>query len=362
MKNKTQATHTLTRRTFVTTAGLIGGAAALQLTPDARAVPGPEKANAPAGVPPAPYLFTRLRSRSISAENLSGAKGAANKWKDLPAIPRVHPGKTQTLADIEGPGMIRHIWLTFWPRTPEALRSFVLRIYWDGMKYPSVEAPVGDFFGLGHGRVAHFSTPYLTVADGRGFNSFFPMPFSKHCRITIENDSPQDLGDLYYQINYTLGDEVTEELGRFHAHFRRDRPARGTNFVLLDTKGTPGVYVGTTIACLPLEPGNWREGEFRFFIDGDKDKATIAGTGWSDWFLSAWGLDLTQSLYAGCTYQVPHPEWGDKYFCSCFRFHVLDPIYFQHDLRVEYQQIGHYPPDKINFKDRADDWCSTVYW
>ncbi|MBN1670307.1 MAG: DUF2961 domain-containing protein [Kiritimatiellae bacterium] len=274
----------------------------------------------------------------------------------------VAPGETVPLADITGPGMIRQIWLTIRNRDPVGLRSYVLRIYWDDSELPSVEAPWGDFFGLAHGRPGHYSTPYLGVSEAKGYNCAFPMPFSKRCRITFENDTDEKAGGLFYQINYTLGDEVTPDTGRFHAHFRRATPPRGRNFVLLDRGGTPGVYVGTTISALPREPGTWREGEFRFFIDGDTQRPTIVGTGWSDWFLSAWGLGMHQSLYAGSNYQVLHPEMKSKYFCSCYRFHVMDPIYFQHDLRVEHTQIGGRPGMPGCTHEREDDWCSVAYW
>jgi hypothetical protein len=221
-----------------------------------------------------------------------------------------------------------------------------------------VEAPLGDFFGLAHGRYNHFSSVYLGVSEGKGFNCFFPMPFDRHCRITVHNDSPEPLDYLFYQVNYTLGDAVGAGVGRFHAHFRRSRPPRGKNHLMLETAGSPGVYAGALISALPLEKGSWREGEIRFFMDGDRERPTITGTGWSDWFLSGWGLGPHQSLYAGCNYQVRHPEFGDRYFCSCYRFHVFDPIYFRRDLRVEYQQFGPGRP----YEPRADDWCSTVYW
>ena len=310
---------------------------------------------------PVPYKYTKLESRSITAGNPTGGKGAATTgWRHC--LRGVQPGEVVSLADIEGPGMIRSIWLTFPNRTPENLRSHIIRMYWDGSEPPSVAAPVGDFFGLAHGRAAHLSTPYLGASEGKGYHCFFPMPFSSRCRITFENDTPDELGALFYQIIYTLGDEITPDMGRFHAHFRRDRPPRGTNFLMLETKGTPGVYMGAVISALPREPATWREGDIRFFIDGDTDQPTIQGTGWSDWFLSGWGLGIHQSLYAGSTYQVLHPELGSKYFCSCFRFHVMDPIYFQHDLRVEYTQVGGRPGLDGVGHNRADDWCSTVYW
>lgn len=309
------------------------------------------------------YKFSKVESRSITAENPTGDKGAIKKEKGVPCLKNIQPKKTIILADIKGMGMVRHIWLTFPKRTPENLRSYIIRIYWDNNEYPSVIAPVGDFFGLSHGRTGNYSTQYLGVSEGKGFNCFFPMPFSKHFRITFENDSPEPIVQFYYQISYTLGDEITSDMGRFHAHFRRESPPKGSNFLILETKGSPGVYIGLTIGCLPLSKGRWREGGIRFFIDDDVEQASIGSAGWSDWFLSAWGLGIHQSQYAGSTYQVLHPEWRNKYYCSCFRFHVMDPIYFQNYLRIEFQQIG-YPTmtGTEGFIERADDWCSTVYW
>lgn len=326
------------------------------------------------GIPPAPYELTKLQSRSISPGNPTGEKGAGYRGAvhsggNLPpgdqatkhCVGGIHSGETFTIGADQGQGMIRSIWLTFPKRTPENLRSYVLRIYWDGSDQPSVLAPIGDFFGLSHGRAAHFSTPYLGVSEGKGFHCFFPMPFSDGFRITIENDSPATLNGLFYQIIYTLGDKVTTDMGRFHAHFRRQTPPKGSNFVMLETKGSPGVYVGAVISALPIAKGTWREGDIRFFIDGDQDRPTIVGTGWSDWFLSGWGLGIHQSLYAGSNYQVLHPELKNKYFCNSFRFHVMDPIYFQRDLRVEYTQVGE-PRDNGTFSERSDDWSATVYW
>jgi hypothetical protein len=311
---------------------------------------------------PEPYRFSNLESRSITAGNPAGEKGFVPPGKARNSLSGVRPGETATLADVEGPGMIRMIWLTFPERTPANLRGYVLRIYWDGCRYPSVEAPIGDFFGLSNGRAAHFSSIYLGASEGKGYYSFFPMPFSDRCRIEVENDTDHVLDMFFYQVNLTRGDAIGPDMGRFHAHFRRSRPPRGANHVILETSGSPGVYVGSVLSALPQEPGTWREGDIRFFLDGDTDKATITGTGWSDWFLSAWGLGIHQSLYSGSNYQVLHPALGDKYYCNSYRFHVLDPIYFRNDLRVEYQQLGARPGREGVFHERADDWSSTAYW
>lgn len=311
--------------------------------------------------PPVPYKIQKIKSKSINAANTSG-KCDLQKNPDgsfVHKLSNIQVGEIFELANIDGPGIIRHIWMTFSNRTPENLRGYIIRIFWDGLENPSVESPIGDFFGLMHGRVGHYSTPYLGVSEGKGFNCFFPMPFSKKCRITIENDSTNVLDSLYFQINYTLGDEITSDDGRFHALFRRSIPPKGKNHVLLDANGTPGIYMGCAIGAIPLGDKTWREGELQFYIDEAKYSPTFISTGWSDWFLSAWGIGLKQSIYAGSTYQVLHPEFGNKYFCSCYRIHVLDPIYFQNNLRIEQSQRG--LENGIYF-DRSDDWSSIVFW
>ncbi|MEI8196103.1 MAG: glycoside hydrolase family 172 protein, partial [Phycisphaerae bacterium] len=223
-----------------------------------------------------PYLFSTLQSRAVSHENPTGGKGIAckdrgngNCRKGAPAIRNIPPGKTVVLCDIEGPGMIRHLWFARPSDKPEDLRNFIIRIYWDDSPHPSVEAPIGDFFGVAHGRLAHFMTPYLGMPEGRGFQCYFPMPFSRRCRMTFENDTDGVLGMLFYQVDYTLGDQVTPEMGRFHAHFRRQNPCPvSQDYVLLDTQGSPGVFAGAVIGCNPIGPNWWGEGEMKFYIDG----------------------------------------------------------------------------------------------
>ena len=307
---------------------------------------------------PLPYKATRLQSHSISAGNPSGQRAVLPPGEQAKHYISISAGETATLAEIDGPGMLRSFWLTVDNLSPEALRSYVIRIYWDNAEHPSVEAPLGDFFGLAHGRVAHYHTPYLGVSEGKGFNSFFPMPFAKHCRITLENDSPNDEKQAFYQINYTLGDVITDDTLYFHCHFRREIPALNQPYVLVDIAGSAGALVGMNVSALPQSKGTWREGEFRVYFDGEQ-QASIVGTGWSDWFLSAWGLGIHQSAYAGSNYQVMHPTFANEYFCSSYRFFVQDPIYFDQGLRLEHDTRGFLESD---FEPRADDWCSTVYW
>jgi hypothetical protein len=346
-----------------------------------------------------PFRLRKLESRAVTQENPTGGKGLGGKdrgngngRKGAPAFRFIDPGETKTLCDVQGPGMIRHIWLTLEDRSPEMMRSYVLRIYWDNNDYPSVEAPLGDFFGVAHGRTVHYTSPYLGTPEGRAFQCYFPMPFARRCRITFENDSPNPMSWLFYQVDYTLGDEITPDMGSFHAHFRRENPCPvDRDYCLLDTKGAPGVFAGAVIGVNPRLPGWWGEGEMKFYIDGDRPYPTICGTGTEDYLCSGWGMNPHAALYTGVNYMAQDPS-GQQQFVSFYRFHVPDPIYFQSDLRVELQQLGAVvPPDGEStadycrrnnlpaphvhpnterpgqllsnwLYDRSDDYCSVVFW
>lgn len=359
---------------------------------------------------PVPYRLTKLQSRAVTRENPTGGKGIAckgrgngNGRKGCPCFRDIAPGESRTLCDIEGPGMVRHIWLvTDAPenRTPELLRSFVIRMYWDDSDYPSVEAPMMDFFGVAHGREAAWMSPLIGTPDARGFNCYFPMPFARRARIEFVNDSDHLLTFLFYQVDYTLGDEIDKDTGYFHAHFRRENPCPiDRDYQLLNTAGGPGVFVGAAIGVIPHAPGWWGEGEMKFYIDGDEQWPTICGTGTEDYPCCGWGFGVHDAIYTGVNYRAikgaePDP-WRE--FISFYRFHLWDPIYFQNDLRVELQQLGagnvvpaevtdvdaqrdvlaklgfrgpHVHPDSDRpgelmsnwLYDRSDDYCSTVYW
>lgn len=342
---------------------------------------------APEFRPEMPYLFSGLESRAVTQENPTGGKGMGGKdrgngncRKGAPAFSNVAAGETKTLCDIEGPGMIRHLWITVDDRSPEMLRSYIVRIYWDDSPHPSVEAPLGDLFGVAHGRTAQFMTPYVGMPEGRSFHCYFPMPFAKRCRITFENDSPKPMGWLFYQVDYTLGDKVSDNWGRFHAHFRRETPPAGKDYCLLDTQGTPGTFVGAVIGVNPLGPGWWGEGEMKFYIDGDQKYPTICGTGTEDYLCSGWGMEPHQAIYTGVNYMKTDPKTDWPRFVSFYRFHVHDPIFFRTGLRVELQQLGagelneenkhkygwagpHIHPGMSDWLyDRRDDYSSVVYW
>jgi len=348
-----------------------------------------------------PYHFSKLQSRAVTQENPTGGKGLGGKdrgngncRKGAPAFRNVQPGEVKELCNIKGPGMIRHIWMSVLDRSPEMMRSYIMRIYWDDSVYPSVETPMGDFFGVTHGRTAGYMTPYLGTPEGKGFQCYFPMPFSSRCRITFENDSPYVMPWLFYQIDYTLSDEITDNMGRFYACFRRENPCPlGVDYKILDTGGSPGVFLGAVIGVNPRSPGWWGEGEIKFYIDGDDQYPTINGTGFEDYICSGWGLSLHSALYTGVNYMAKKPEpmmvsGFQDYFVSVYRFHVLDPIYFRADLKVTIQQLGSpeglaenwrelfvpikekygwsdpyiHPHMSDNIYERSDDYCSTAFW
>ena len=290
-----------------------------------------------------------LHSRSLSAENPTGAKGlggqAGNGRKGKPCIAPFQAGETVTLADIAGPGCVRHIWLTTPPDCPRHDRNLILRCYWDEQSQPSVACPLGDFFGLAHGRRRAFTSALTAMPEARGLDCYYTMPFRHHARITLENDSGEDVPLLFYQIDYTIGDVLPDDTGYFHAQFRRVNPTTlGQDYILLDGVHGRGRFLGCVIGVRTLAAHWWGEGEFKFYLDGDVAYPTICGTGVEDYVGSAWGLGIHHTPYHGCPlYAHEHPDGPDRdrdALISFYRWHVLDPIYFHQSLRVTMQQIG----------------------
>ena len=232
---------------------------------------------------------SHMVSRSICAENPTGGKGMGGRavegtgahaardlgvgWKVNPYL-ILQPNEETVLADIKGPGIIEQIWAT--PMGP--WRNLILRIYWDDQEHPSVECPFGDFFGLGWGKFRQISSLPVCVNPGSAFNSYWPMPFKKRCRVTITslNEHPHN---FYYQINYALG-EIPEDSLYFHAQFRRTNPLPYKSvYTIVDGIKGRGQYVGTSMSWGSNNSGWWGEGEIKFYLDGDKDFPTICGTG-----------------------------------------------------------------------------------
>jgi len=313
-------------------------------------------------VPDLPLLADGV-GRAITWENRTGEPGAGGREaegrKGSPCIRDVPPGAVQTLMDVKGPGVIRHIWITIPDRGPEMLRNIILRMYWDHEPQPSVEVPLGDFFGVAHGRAVPLVSAWTTLTLGRGFNCFFPMPFETHARITFENDTGRPIQMFFFQIDYELLPSLPPNTGRFHAQFRRQNPTvLKEDYVIVDNVRGPGMYVGTVIGVRSLEAGWWGEGEVKMYMDGDTTHPTICGTGTEDYFCAAWGMDLYQTPYHGCTQNGPD-DFCENELVSLYRWHVPDPIRFRRSLKVTVQQIG-WGHGKMF--ERSDDWCSTAFW
>jgi hypothetical protein len=290
-------------------------------------------------------------------------------------------GETVVLLEAKGRGVVRHIWLTVSGMKPTVLRNLILRMYWDGQATPSVEVPLGDFFGVAHGLNVAVEGPPVGMQSGRGFNCWIPMPFRESARITLENDSGEEVDMLFYQVDFTLDDELPQALGYFHAQFRRANPCPlGQDYVILEGVERPGVYLGTVIGVRSLfRDAWWGEGEVKFFLDQDTKFPTICGTGLEDYMGSAWGLNQVVTSRQG----APHVDNEGGYY-SIYRFHLDDPIRFQRLTKVTVQQIGcgnrdaaraHFGADYVEYPaagtqpdsstiymERSDDWSSVAYW
>jgi hypothetical protein len=304
-------------------------------------------------------------TRSISPENFTGEKGkggmarledkdAPNKanaanaardlgqgWKVNPYV-KIEPGKTFTLAEIDGSGAIQHIWMT-----PTGVwRYSILRIYWDGEKEPSVECPVGDFFGMGWNEYAPLTSLPVCVNPGSAFNCYWSMPFRKKCRITMENINEKDPMTLYYQIDYTLT-EVPADAAYFHAQFRRLNPNTTSDYTIADNIKGKGQYVGCYLAWGVNNNGWWGEGEIKFFIDGDSKFPTICGTGTEDYFCGSYNFDRNGQYKEFCTpysglVQVIRPDctYKSQQRFGLYRWHIMDPVRFEKDLKITIQDLG----------------------
>ena len=315
-----------------------------------------------------PFL-AEAKTRSISAENPDGRKaggaqeapegGAAGDlgkgWKVRPCI-TLPAGSTTTLAEIDGPGVIQHIWITVDPR---AYRDCVLRMYWDGEQTPSVEVPLGDLFCCGHALRVKVNSLPIAVNPSGGFNSYWPKPFRSKALITVENQRWEDIGGFFYQITYALT-EVPAEAAYFHAQWRKSMGTREyPEHVILDGIKGKGQYVGTYLAWTQLSDGWWGEGEIKFYMDGDMGGPTICGTGTEDYFGGAWGFgDTFSTPFLG--YPLWQREPGQVPKHGLYRWHIMDPIRFDEDLKVTIQELGWWP--KGRFQPLTDDIASVGYW
>ena len=286
---------------------------------------------------------------------------------------RVAPGATHTIMDVQGPGVITHMWFTFlgpepqnWAKNGSANhQEMLIRIYWDGSKRPGVEAPLGDFFANCFGKRSEVISAPVIVEDADSYNCFWNMPFRKSARVEIVNQSDKAINLLYYNIDWIKKDKLAKDTPYFYAQYRQEYPAQhGKDYVLLDTKGK-GHYVGTVLAVRTRSPAWFGEGDEKIYIDGESD-ASIWGTGTEDYFLSAWGLKKTSTPYFGVPY---FDQWGIVGgHTSAYRWHINDPIVFQKGIRVTMEHFGWIAPDEnpnyksMSWNEREDDYSSVAFW
>lgn len=332
------------------------------------------------------FRLSDAKTRSISPENFTGEKGkggmadpvnkdrrntanAYNAARDLGQGWKVNPyiiinaGEIITIAEIEGPGAIQHIWMT-----PTGVwRNSILRIYWDDEKEASVECPVGDFFGMGWGEYAPLRSLAVCVNPGSAFNCYWAMPFRKKCKITMENINTEKMV-LYYQVDYTLTG-VPEDAGYFHAQFRRANTNNTSDYTIVDGIKGKGQYVGVYMAWGVNNNGWWGEGEIKFFMDGDTRFPTICGTGTEDYFCGSYNFEnkvkheyeVFTTPYSGLL-QVIKPDglYKSQQRFGLYRWHIMDPVRFDKDLKVTIQDLGWRSGGR--YLPQRSDIASVAFW
>lgn len=332
------------------------------------------------------YRLSDAKSRSISPENFTGEKGKGGMategtgsnasrdlgqgWKVSPSV-KIKAKTTFTAAEITGPGSIQHIWMT----PTGNWRYSIIRFYWDDETEPSIEVPVGDFFGMGWGKYSHLNSLAVSVNPGSAFNCYWPMPFRKKCKITMENIGESDMV-LYYQVDYLLTD-VPNDAAYFHAQFKRvSRLPYKQDYTIVENIKGKGHYVGTYMAYEVHDNGWWGEGEIKFFMDGDLQYPTICGTGTEDYFCGSYDFDTKRKVVDGLEvtdyteFSTPYVGLhqvikGDGHYnvmqrFGMYRWHIADPIRFDKDLKVTIQALGWRPDGR--YLPLQDDIATVAYW
>lgn len=305
------------------------------------------------------------RSRRVSSTNAKDPSNRDNIW--------VKPGETYVMADLTGPGIIRHIWLTFAEAGPSWLAKdgaaapseVVLRMYWDNAKEPAVEAPLGDFFAAGFGRrLAVRSTP-IQVQGGDAYNSYFAMPFHTRARITVTNESSKPFAAFYYAIDW-CEEPVPGDVAYFCAQYRREFPTvLDRDYLVLDAEGQ-GHFVGCVMSVRTRSPEWFGEGDDKISIDGES-RPSLRGTGTEDYFLNAWGLE--EATYPDFGVTLVDGDWGavGQKFCA-YRWHLSDPVRFSKSIKVEFEHMGWMSADETStgkvegFVEREDDFATVAFW
>lgn len=287
-----------------------------------------------------PYL---KNSRLIQISSYDRTGGNA----DFVPIP---PGETARLADIQGPGVIVQFWVTIGAKDPYFLRRILLRMYWDGEENPSVEAPIGDFFGTGF-QYKHFVTPFIGMSSG-GYYSYFPMPFQKSARVEVVNQTGQLVNSFYYHVDYQkLETPLDPGVAYFHSQWRREiRTSEKSNYVVLDAAGE-GHFVGLNMSMQGYDGGlQYLEGDEMVYVDGET-QPSLYGTGTEDYFTGGWYFNKGEfaAPYHGVI--LKDDSLGR---IAAYRFHVQDAIPFKKSIRFTIEH-GHANAE-------AADYSSTAYW
>jgi hypothetical protein len=312
-----------------------------------------------------PMVYGRGLENLIELRDARSARSSSADpdWRDGNGDAHTLPvGETREIADLQGPGIIRHIWFTFYGHDPKQGRGLILRMYWDESDQPAVECPLGDFFAVGHGgwRTVN-SIPVSITSAAKAYNCYWLMPFRKHARITITNDSPYHAGVFWY-VYYERLDVLPEQTPYFHAQYRQEYPAAmGRDYLILDTQGR-GHYVGTVLSTRFRTTGWYGEGDDRFFIDG-ANEPTLRGTGTEDYFCDAWGFRQFNRPYYGVTIW-DGIDVGDR--VTAYRWHIPDPVHFHKSLKVTIEHKGVMEDQTgawfTNFHERPDLISSVAFW
>ena len=343
--------------TGVGAAALLGGSAAAKAAETAR--------GGEAGDLLAAARFKSYKARRSASWDRTGGNGDS--------VP-VEPGATATILDVQGAGVVTHLWFTIASPDPMHLKNLVLRAWWDGEATPSIETPIGDFFGLGLGQYFTYQSALTAVAPMKALNAYFKMPFATAAKMTVTNDGPEKTDALYFAVDYVALEKLPEDVGRFHAQYRQAAPCKGTtgdwehnwdkaandaknldgagNYVFVEAEGR-GHLVGVMQAVLQNQDGWFGEGDDMIFIDGDT-RPTINGTGTEDYFNGAWdfGGEAFANLHQGAPHMVNAERIGGEY--CLYRWHTESPLAFEKSLKftMEHGHANH----------RSDNFYTVAYW
>lgn len=326
-----------------------------------------QKAAEPAGSGKIFDLNTGVKSRSISFENPTGEPGNGGKEASGLGVGRkgfpakgIAAGETVILCDITGSGTINHIWMTGgFKDDTEALRSMVVRAYWENQEYPSIECPLGDFMGAAHAKINSYQSAVHSTGINAALNIWLPMPFNKNAKLTLTNESERNV-TLFYQVDYTINENHPADVGRLHVCFRRENlTTLKQDFEILPQRTGKGRFIGTVLGIRSTDPNWWGEGEIKIFMDGDTEYPTICGTGSEDYVCLSYGMQQTPFMYHGCSL-------NEDGFVSMYRWHLPDAIFWEKECRITIQQIGWSSQKRDEtgeaLYERQDDWSSATFW